>query len=241
VLVQPSFILLLPVVPLIGWLARTQAPRQVALTWILVMVCAAATIAPWTIRNYRVLGAFVPVATNGGEVLYRANNPLATGEYVKRGEVDLWVLPELDAHREGLRLAKQWIAAHPGEFLALAVKKQAFFLEDDAIGIYEVFNRGHVGEAVPGAVYFLLKAVCNAWWWLLWLILSASLWIVVRRRPQSILDSLALGLPLLYLYGIHSVFESGPRYHQPADPFVAITVAAMIGVLLARDRASSHA
>jgi len=38
----------------------------------------AATIAPWTYRNWRVLHAWVPISTNGGDVFYRANNPLAT-------------------------------------------------------------------------------------------------------------------------------------------------------------------
>ncbi len=241
VLVQPSFILLVPVIPVIAWLANTQTPRQAVVSWLVLIVAASATIAPWTVRNYRVLGAFVPVATNGGEVMYRANNPLATGEYIKVGEVDLWKLPELEANREGARLAKEWIVAHPGEFLALALKKQAFLLEDDAIGVYETFNRGHVGEPVPGVVYFMLKAACNAYWWLLWVALGASLIIAMRGAAPGSLAAIALSLPFLYLYGVHSIAESGPRYHQPADPFVAVCVAAFLGVALARRRTDPHA
>ncbi len=241
VLVQPSFILLVPVVPIIAWLANTQTPRQAAAAWLLLVVAAGATIAPWTVRNYRVLGAFVPVATNGGEVMYRANNPLATGEYIKVGEVDLWKLPELEASRQGAKLAKEWIVAHPGEFLALALRKQAFLLEDDAIGVYETFNRGHIGEPVPGAVYFVLKAACNAYWWLLWVTLGASLLITIRGATPGSLAAIALSLPFLYLYGVHSIAESGPRYHQPADPFVAVCVAAFLGLAFARRRGPAHA
>jgi hypothetical protein len=182
-----------------------------------------------------VLGAFVPVATNGGEVLYRANNPLATGEYIKVGEVDLWTLPELDANRQGMALAKQWIAAHPKEFVVLAGRKQAFFLEDDAIGVYEVFNRGHVGEPVPTSVYFLLKAACNAFWWLLWAVLAAGLVLTLRDRERRGTAVVVL-LPFLYLYGIHSIFESGPRYHQPGDPFVAVCAAVLLVLALTRGR-----
>lgn len=241
VLVQPSFILLVPVVPVIAWLANTQTPRQAMMSWLVLVIAASATIAPWTLRNYRVLGAFVPVATNGGEVMYRANNPLATGEYIKVGEVDLWKLPELEANRQGAKLAREWIVAHPGEFLALALRKQAFLLEDDAIGVYETFNRGHVGEPVPGAVYFLLKAACNAYWWLLWITLGAALIITIRGAAPGTLAAAALALPFLYLYGVHSIAESGPRYHQPADPFVAVCVAAFLGLALARRRALPHA
>jgi hypothetical protein len=239
VLVQPSFILLVPVVPAFGWLARTQSPRAAFATAAVLILTAAATIAPWTARNYRVLGAFVPVATNGGEVLYRANNPLATGEYVKVGEVDLWVLPELEAHRQGMALAKQWIAAHPKEFVVLAGRKQAYFLEDDAIGVYESFNRGHVGEPVPIAVYFLLKAACNAFWWLLWAVLAACLVLTMRDR-EGRGTAVVILLPFLYLYGIHSIFESGPRYHQPGDPFVAVCAAVLLVLALTRGRAAAQ-
>ena len=36
-------------------------------------------IAPWTIRNYAVLGGFVPVKSQFGFTLWVGNNPYATG------------------------------------------------------------------------------------------------------------------------------------------------------------------
>jgi hypothetical protein len=53
------------------------------------VIMAFAVVAPWSIRNYRVFDAFVPISTNGGGVFYLANNPLATGHYTDIGEPDL--------------------------------------------------------------------------------------------------------------------------------------------------------
>ena len=237
VLVQPSFLLLLPVLPALRLMSPGHSLARFAREWIIVLLAAAAIVLPWTYRNYTVLGEVVPVATNGGEVLYRANNPLARGDYMKRGEVDLWELPELEANRIGMALAKQWIAANPRAFLQLAVRKQLYFLEDDGIGVYEVFQRGRVGGAVSSRVYFLLKAACNAFWWAMWLVVTSAL-ILVARHPGRTerLAFILVGMPVVYLYGIHSVFESGPRYHQPADPFLALTAGLALTVAVACHR-----
>ena len=236
VLVQPSFLLLIPVIPLVTAQSNGQRYRSTLIDVAIVTFAAMLTVAPWTIRNYQVFGEFIPVATNGGEVFYRANNPLATGGYIKRGEVDLWDLPELAAHQEGARLAKQWILANPGEFIGLVVRKQLLFLEDDSIGVYEVFSRGHIGAPISETTYLFSKLACVIYWYLLWAIFSSALYILIKMRQWQASGFLFLAMPLLYLYGIHSIFESGPRYHQPAS---AVLVLAIAATFLAATRALS--
>lgn len=42
----------------------------------LVLLSAAVVVAPWTLRNYRLTGAFIPLSSNAGTVLIGGNNPV---------------------------------------------------------------------------------------------------------------------------------------------------------------------
>lgn len=53
---------------------RAQLPYCAAL-----LLGSAATIIPWTIRNHRAFGAWVPVSSGFGTYLWKANNPFSTG------------------------------------------------------------------------------------------------------------------------------------------------------------------
>ncbi len=73
-LVKPICILM-PVLLALAWWTAGVSWSRVLTRVATVTVVMVLIIAPWTIRNYRVLGAFVPVSTNGGQTLYSANNP----------------------------------------------------------------------------------------------------------------------------------------------------------------------
>jgi hypothetical protein len=45
----------------------------------IIAVAVILVILPWTIRNYRIQGQFVPIATNGGFNFWNGNNPFTTG------------------------------------------------------------------------------------------------------------------------------------------------------------------
>lgn len=111
-LVQPS----LQLFPLVLLAADLLHPRPVNLTlmrlaWIITGMLL--VISPWTLRNYQVFNEFVLISTNAGSNLYRANNPLATGGYSERGEIDLSDYDELTKNRTGFQLAKLWISENP--------------------------------------------------------------------------------------------------------------------------------
>jgi 4-amino-4-deoxy-L-arabinose transferase-like glycosyltransferase len=71
----PAIILWLVIVSR-GWRRRLGAIAAV-------VISAGCILAPWTIRNTRVHGTFVPVSTQGGFELYKSNNPEATGILAK--------------------------------------------------------------------------------------------------------------------------------------------------------------
>ena len=82
-LVRPAMLVFLPLAAL--WLI---AHRRPALAAVLVVTSLAA-IAPWTVRNIRVYGTFVLIASEGGVTFWTGNHPLA------RGEGDLAANPDI--------------------------------------------------------------------------------------------------------------------------------------------------
>jgi hypothetical protein len=220
-LTQPSLQLFLFVLVGWEWLRHENIKHAVGRT-LLVAAAMVAVIFPWTLRNHRALGVWVPISSNGGDVFYRANNPLATGGYTPAGEQNLDNLDEITRGRTGMQLGKEWVRQNPGKFLLLALRKQVLFLGEDGHGAFETLKRG---LNIGGIQYVVWKGVSNAFWYLIW----ALILLLFMTRSKSSLSKQALFSTLLlgclYLYGIHSIFESGPKYHQPLMVFFAAIAA----------------
>lgn len=217
VLVQPS-LQLLPLAVLAGALVLCSDRRRILLLAVLGLGGAALVVGGWTYRNLQVLHAPVLVSTNGGSVLYRANNDMATGAYIPQGSVDLSHMPELAQDREYKRLAFVWIAENPGRFAQLAVAKAMLFMGDDSYGPYAVFSRGNV--EIDRLAYLGLKLFSTLCWLMLWAFIlrwSASFERVAHalQRGGGVRAQALVWLPVFYLFAIHSVFESGSKYHIP--------------------------
>jgi hypothetical protein len=132
-LVRPAMLFFLPLASI--WLLVT---RRAILAFALI-AGTIAVLSPWTARNLRVHGRFILVASEGGVTFWTGNHPLA------RGEGDLAANPELkQAELEfrqthsGLsaeeleplyyRAALQWIWQHPGEWIALLLRKMYYVI-----------------------------------------------------------------------------------------------------------------
>jgi len=97
-----------------------------AMAWALAIpLVALATLIPWTMRNYRIFGAIVPLSTGAGDVLLGGNNRLVATDPNYYG---YWIFPdELSEYREQLKqtndelirdrlevkLAIAWIESNP--------------------------------------------------------------------------------------------------------------------------------
>jgi len=57
-----------------GWKAR-ETMRSISILFFGIAII----LAPWTVRNYRIYHAFIPLTVDGGRLLYVGNNPAATG------------------------------------------------------------------------------------------------------------------------------------------------------------------
>jgi len=79
VLVRPTYAGLGAIVMVWLWVSLPGKRIKVVKAGVITAACMLLTISPWTWRNYRVLGRFVLVSTNGGFVFWHSNNPFTTG------------------------------------------------------------------------------------------------------------------------------------------------------------------
>ena len=120
--------LLMPAV-LAVWLVldRSLTWRQSACMLAVFAIAMILTIAPWTVRNYRVLGGLAPISTNTGINFYIGNNPAAAAhgypwrmapgvEWDRGGN-------ELTAHRRGLAEGMRYVTEHPRDAATNVVRK----------------------------------------------------------------------------------------------------------------------
>ncbi|WP_437623500.1 glycosyltransferase family 39 protein [Sorangium sp. So ce1151] len=156
-LVRPQSLLCAPALALLTWRAwrgpggvaggASAAWRRGALAAAVSAATALAVVAPWTIRNCRVMDGCALVSTNGGWNLAIGAFPRATGRFetlragdgcpIARGQVAqdrCWMA-------EGLK----WIKNDPVRWLALIPRKLSFTFD------HESFPIGYLGEANPAA------------------------------------------------------------------------------------------
>ena len=134
-LTRPFALILLPMFGLLAWLVRRPLSIRFAnlAVW---TACFVVVMIPWTVRNYRVHGQFVLVATNGGSTFYGANNDrvvterryygywLSTTELPQR---DLVVAQPNELARDDMewKLGMDWVKSHPKQFTFAAGLKLA--------------------------------------------------------------------------------------------------------------------
>lgn len=221
-LAQPGLLLLALALP-IG--LRSWLTRQSALVFIISFAAGyILTVGPWHVRNFTVFdGQFYGISTNGGSVIYRANNPRATGIFTSDAEVQIWHLPELEQNRLGFELAKAWIVSDLGSFAKLALRKLQHLMGGDGYGAYWGILRasGAADEATslhnagPATMkLYELARLASHLFWIVILGLSVRTCFRLWRQPCGSREQFALLFyPIVYCAGVFAVFESGSRQH----------------------------
>lgn len=109
----------------------------------LIGAAAALTILPVTLRNWRVTGEFIPIRSNGAQVLLMGNNPTATGlfqypagEWAERERQALAAAGTRHRARDAarFRLAVEFIRSQPAHFARLTLRKLWLFLSPTDYG-----------------------------------------------------------------------------------------------------------
>ena len=208
VLVNPA--LLPALLAIAGW-AAWQTRKTSRYSPMLSLLILFLVFVPWPIRNARVLHAFIPLRSTVGFELWVGNRAGATGfldesqfpifnkrelsDYISKGEVAYM--------RDKSVLAKNYIRAHPGEFLRLSTVR---------------FIRFWAGTgSKDGSVIFAIHALLTTSFGLI------GIWHLVRRRRfgLAILFILPLVLFPLPYYITHAEF----RYRLVIDPLLTILAA----------------
>lgn len=120
---RATIIIFLPIIALWLLLRAPRASRRTAVGCAVVAgLCAAAIIAPWSVRNSLLHGRFVFMVTTDSEVFWRGNNPHATGHsYIDAGRPVLYALSAgemRDLQQQPHELAQaQWFATRAREFI----------------------------------------------------------------------------------------------------------------------------
>lgn len=200
-----------------------QFPRislQRCVLCLLALICGVGlTMAPWTIRNYKVTGHLVPTTLWVGASLYDGLNATATGDsdmqFVETDQL-LQQLGEYEADREYRRRAWDYAARNPGRAIWLAVKKQQRYW-----------------SLVPNAAQFQN-------WWLQTIVCAAALPLLilgvyglwVSRRALTLIV-LTAG-PILLFAALHLLFVGSLRYRLPAEYPFAVLAAIGLKSLFAR-------
>lgn len=210
-LAKPAGLMLLPLVALWVWIAppaRTWRDRLLAC--LLVLLAAAAVITPWTVRNYLVFHAWVPISTNGGYTFYGANNADAFGGHREGFPPPLKGLSEPQAERAYYRLGMEWIVHHPSDFARLTLRKLARLFSPLSVASYEHdYPLPMAGLVKGGYTAFLLLAFAG----------SVLLW--QRWREVAIFSALIIRV----LMGA-AIFYGDARYTLPMVPSLVLFASA---------------
>ena len=182
---------------------------------------ALATMLPWWIRNYQLLGSFVPLTTTSGIGLWIGNNPDATGGWVPM-PAGYQGMPEVEMSRRAGREAIQWIAANPIDFVKVTIFKLF-----KAMGI-EQFNLARLNLLRPVPADGVFAAYFPVLQGSLLAVLAGTALLLQRvwrmaRGDRLILILIACAVQIL----VFSLpFEFGERHRYFLMPFLFLAVGA---------------
>jgi 4-amino-4-deoxy-L-arabinose transferase-like glycosyltransferase len=210
---------------------------------VLVLCCAACVVAPWSLRNARMLGAPVAISTNGGITLLTGNCDTCNGGFSGHDKtvdaLNARGLDEVAYDIEARRLGMAWIMAHPMRFLALMpVKLLKLWVPDgEAVWAYET---GWSAYADHAALLHAMRAFNQLWYWSL---LGGAAWAFVLARRQARaqranwLDWWLLPYAMTaYVSAIVMVFSGQTRFHYPAMPLLCLACGWLIDQWLSHRR-----
>ncbi len=248
-LVRPQVLVSLPFLVL-AWLVAGLGWRR-ALAWgATLAVGVVLVVAPWTVRNQQVFGAFVPLSTNGGANLcigfgpgayggFRFTDECLTGEFYSEGSAS-----ELANERISMARVKEWLGQDPGRLPLLSWNKlrYTFGLEVDAIDGVESYGYSQVVSSgtrewiyrVSALFYFPVLVLA-----ILGLVLASISALRDRRRHAGTWSVIALtGAAVI----VPVLFFGDSRFKVPAAPMMALFAALTLVLTWRRfaDRGGSH-
>lgn len=220
-----ALMLVLPMVFLLtlskwGWDEAIRAGR-IAMFVTAVMLL---TVAPWTLRNYMAMDAFIPISTNGGMSLLAGNNPSMTRDLRSDfndkdpvfNEVRFSVADQVAADKRARNAAWEWISENPLQFVALMPKKLFRFWVPDGETEWNL-QRGFEAYDEWKTLIRSVRIANQIYYFILLGTFLFGIWHCVRLNNPL---SLAVPFVMLFFTALSLVFSGQSRYHAPLMPFV---------------------
>jgi len=219
---------ILPASALVFWLAR-DGGRAALQQLLLALVTVALVLAPWTVRNWRVMHTPVFVSSNTGLNLRMGHSDEATGTVVLLSDpidgVEAWrsiERPEWETrgYHVYTRRALGYAFTHPGRELNLAAKKVYYLYRSDA-EMAPALTAWGAPAIEPRALARVLEPLVTATWFLLVFATAASAFFWLRRGP----DRLLIVSLFLFWTAFHVTFFGIARFHISLLPLMAVVAA----------------
>jgi 4-amino-4-deoxy-L-arabinose transferase-like glycosyltransferase len=215
ILTRPAIVFFVPFAAL--WFVWRRRPAD-ALIFVLV---AGLCVVPWTIRNHRVYGRWIAVASEGGVTFWTGNHPLARGDGdlaanldIKRAELVFRAAhPGLTPEQlEPLYYedALRWIRQEPAAWLALVARK-AYYTVVPVGPSYALHSGRYRVASIASYLLILSAAIAGAWRW---------------RASRTMGSPAALWLMAAATIAAGLVFFPQERFRIPViDPALIVTAA----------------
>lgn len=229
ILVRPNALLMVPLSLLWALWQFRGAPRDRRRA-VLIPVVALLALMPWTVRNYAIFNAFVPLSTGGGDVLLGANNDVVAsdpdlyGYWIWPGDIPQYAHAlaapddEIVRDRLGTRFALAWLKQHPDQWLRLAWgrMRRAWtpLLQPNAPTTYRVASL-----VFWGPVFFLMALS----------LLPTLIWALRRGEPAWLLH-----LVVLHVVVGAVVFWGSSRFRYPIEGVCIVLATVPVGWILKR-------
>jgi Dolichyl-phosphate-mannose-protein mannosyltransferase len=216
VLTRETALYFAPLVAL--WLARRRG-RGDALRGAAFLLATLLSVAPWTLRNWIVFKAFVPVSTAGGLNLWQGNARLTRQEVYDRYYA---VHGRIEEYRNARRMGLQAILERQPTWIFEKLRDEMpLFWEADSLALVHI-KRGAYGDVGAGWARAAWAAVELPY--LAALALFALGLARLRLGPQALL----LLVFLVYYNLLHVATHGFARYRLPVMPVVLVVAAAAL-------------
>jgi 4-amino-4-deoxy-L-arabinose transferase-like glycosyltransferase len=216
-LTRAAFLGFFPILLFLVWWNQRQHAVRKSSPIVLALVFFVLVLTPWTLRNYALHGALIPVSTWGGQSLLIGNNPYATGtwslkqgfnqwykeEVARIGVADINSLSEVDVGSLDRTIAVDYIVSHPAHTLWLAAKKAYMFL------VYPITNSDS---------YLPTQAVATAFDFLIYI--GAAIGFVATWSERHRL--LPVYGALVFFTFVQVMLHAEARYRLPLIPLLCI-------------------
>jgi hypothetical protein len=219
------------VLPLIVLLMLSTTVRSFLRSAVLIYGVLIATILPWMIRNYVVMGG-ATLANTAGINLLDGNNPYANGRHHFTENVndllgDLKTIP-LENMFDGKEIARdarardvaiEYIVHNPTHIIALLPRKCVSLFLSDSDGIH--YSLGMMKRPGGGEVrhVFLARAAADLYYALMIVLFLIPLPTILRTKVRREQIGLAI---IVYFTIIYLALFGVSRYHFPMMPWLAI-------------------